>query len=360
MLLVLAGICSLSCGQTHTVVASKPLTIKSTRNALEFSQRRISATAPEMSWSKSEDSADFRAWQNTARSKFLKTLNYEPHSMTDFRVEILQTEKFPKFTRQEVEYHLEPGFSTTAFVYSPKDISKAKGAVLLWHGHSHGGKKAVAGIPPFVQDKDQHRAAAHQLAEANFFVVAPEMRTFGDSGTYLHHVIASGSALMVGRSIVATYVADSVRTFDLIVRHYGFRPDQVGVAGLSLGAQIAMFHAAIDERVSTVVVQGFLSSYRGRFLTSQHDICQYVPGLIRWFDKSDIGLMIAPRAALYVSGEKDQMFPVSEAVSEFEKIFQGYSLSDSQTRVLLEKHQGAHSWQHTAAVNWFGKHLDRR
>ena len=123
---------------------------------------------------------------------------------------------------------------------------------------------------------------------------------------------------MVGRSIVATYVADSVRTFDLIVRHYGFRPDQVGVAGLSLGAQIAMFHAAIDERVC---------GRRARFFelieavsNQSHDICQYVPGLIRWFDKSDIGLMIAPRAALYVSGEKDQMFPVI-AVSEFEKIF---------------------------------------
>ena len=120
-----------------------------------------------------------------------------------------------------------------------------------------------------------------------------------------------------------------------------------------------MFHAAMDERVAAVVVQGFLSSYRGRFLTSQHDICQYVPGLIRWFDKADIGLMIAPRAALYVSGEKDQMFPVAEAISEFESIFRGYSLSNSQTRALLERHQGAHSWQHKAALQWFNKHLEQ-
>jgi len=358
-MLLIAVILPLSCSHPKTPNSATRSPSVVTRNALQFSQESISATTPELSWNKSAKTTDFRNWQKNARTKFLEVLNYEAHVMTDFRVEVLQTVQFKDFVRQEISYQLEPGFKTTAFVYRPKDVSKTQGAILLWHGHSHGGKKAVAGIPPFVQEKDQHRAAAHQLAQANYFVVAPDMRTFGDSGVYLQHVIASGSALMTGRSIVATYIADSVRTFDLIVRHYGFRANQVGVAGLSLGAQVAMFHAAMDERVAAVVVQGFLSSYRGRFLTSQHDICQYVPGLIRWFDKADIGLMIAPRAALYVSGEKDQMFPVSEAISEFENIFRGYSLSNSQTSALLERHNGAHSWQHKAALQWFNKHLEK-
>ena len=114
---------------------------------------------------------------------------------------------------------------------------------------------AVAGIPPFVQEQRSARAAAHQLAEANFFVVAPDMRTFGDSGVYLQHVIASGS-VDDGSQFVATYIADSVRTFDLIVRHYGFCPNQVGVAGLSLGAQVAMFHAAMTSELLQSLCRG--------------------------------------------------------------------------------------------------------
>ena len=82
-----------------------------TRNALQFSQASISATTPVLSWNNSGKVTDFRSWQRAARTKFLEVLNYEAHAVTDFRVEVLGTVQFNNFVRQEISYHLEPGFN---------------------------------------------------------------------------------------------------------------------------------------------------------------------------------------------------------------------------------------------------------
>jgi dienelactone hydrolase len=325
------------------------------RNALEFStQRYRQESAAALSF---RSVSQLQEWQSQSRTVLAKALGYRAHVPSPFDVKILAKQSFDSYERLEIEYQIEAGFRASAFVYRPTAPRKTRGAVIVWHGHSHGAKDAVAGIAPYLESKDQHRAAARRLAEQSYFVVAPELRTFGRTGNYHEHVILTGTMLMHGTTLIGTLVADSVRTVELLNRHYGFAPNQIAVTGLGLGGQVAMFHGALEQAVGVVVVQGFLSSYKGVFLKSQHDICQYVPGLAAVLDKSDIGMLIAPRAALYVNGHDDQMFPVSEANAAIAKILDAYVLYDAPSHLLLHRYAGHTGWSHDATVDWLSKHL---
>jgi|ECHnycMinimDraft_1075156.scaffolds.fasta_scaffold00169_16 hypothetical protein len=81
--------------------------------------------------------------------------------------------------------------------------------------------------------------------------------------------------------------------------------------GFSEGGRRAAYLAAMDDRVRATVVSGYFSSLPTVIASwenlSKWDICNYVPGLLRYADLIDILALISPRPLLIQIGTQDPL-----------------------------------------------------
>ncbi len=153
---------------------------------------------------------------------------------------------------------------------------------------------------------------------------------------------------------------DLMRCVDFLTSLEEVDPRRIGCLGNSLGGEMVMWLAAMDERVKATVSSGFLTKMDQ--LETNHCMCWKIPGLRELVDFSDIYSLIAPRALLCQNGLKEppSQFPVSiarEAVKEVELIYRDF---EQPTNVALVAHEGGHEIHLPSLLMFFEKHLDRR
>ena len=80
---------------------------------------------------------------------------------------------------------------------------------------------------------------------------------------------------------------------------------------------MALFLAALDERVAAAVVSGYFSSW-----VEAHkmpwNMCgsQVLPGMLGQLEHVDLGALVSPRPLLIESGTGDDLFPSTVAAAE--------------------------------------------
>ena len=83
---------------------------------------------------------------------------------------------------------------------------------------------------------------------------------------------------------------------------------QIGIAGHSYGGNVALFAAALDERIKYCCVSGAACSYRYKLA---HDVglemALVIPGFAQHFDLDDLMKCVAPRPLFIVSSEDDAL-----------------------------------------------------
>lgn len=301
----------------------------------------------------------FERWRPTGE-RVIRALLQVPSTTVAPDVRRLGLEQLDGYRREKIDYLVEPGLRIPAFLFVPDGRTGPGPAVVLWHGHSHGGKNALAGIAPQTAQADLHQAAAVKAVQAGLVVLAPDIRMFGETGSWYDHQRLSGSMLLFGKVALGLFVADAIRAVDVLGAEVTVDPDRIGTGGMSLGGEIALFLGALDHRVRAVVVQGFLSSFRGTLMNRVHDICQYVPGLGVEIDFADVAMLIAPRPLLFVIGRRDPVFPLNDANRAYFSIRRGFELVGAPSSVLLHRHGGAHSWHSPPAIDWWLARLKAR
>ena len=69
----------------------------------------------------------------------------------------------------------------------------------------------------------------------------------------------------------------------------------------------------------------------------KHCTCNYVPGIMKYFDMGDLAGMTAPRPLVIVGGAKDPIFPIDSANREFavaEKLYAAAGVPDKVRHVV--------------------------
>jgi len=325
------------------------------KSALKFSTTKFRSVKPLYSMPQNAEAKTFLEWQSRTQEIFKDTLKIPVKSTASLSVKILEKETSERFLRQKIAYTLEAGFRIHAYLYLPKDKQAPRPAILIWHGHSDGGKEAVAGNPPFIESKDLHRAAAAKLASNGYVVLAPDLRSFGESGSWYEHRILCGTMLIHGQNLVGQMIADGMRGIDVLSEHPQVDSKKIAVGGLGIGAQIAVYQAIVDPRVKAVIAQAFLMNFKHAFLRSQHDVCQYIPSLAKNLDLPDIAALLAPRATLYVNGHNDHMFPMNDVNFAYDQVYKVYTSLGAAESVLLHRHPYANYWVHDATLTWLEK-----
>ena len=118
--------------------------------------------------------------------------------------------------------------------------------------------------------------------------------------------------LWFGRTLWGMFVRDDQIALDYLSSFPRVDPTKIGVTGISMGSTRAWWLAAVDDRVAAVVGVACLTRYENLLRHGQlrqHGTYYFVNGLLKHFDSEAVVSLIAPRPALFLTGELDAGSP---------------------------------------------------
>jgi dienelactone hydrolase len=242
-------------------------------------------------------------------------------------VQIVQTEKLPKVTRQKITYAAGKGDRVPAYLLIPNELRGRAPAMLCLHG-TDGSRGRTAGLGP-----DYPRYAL-ELAERGYVTIAPDYPLLGENQTD-PAALGYASGTMKG-------IWDHLRAIDLLQSLPQVDGQRIGCVGVSLGGHNSLFAGVMDPRIKVIVTSsGFdsFADYRGGNLSGW---CQtrYMPRIETVygkdprkvpFDFPEVLAAIAPRYLYIHAPQSDNNFrleSVQRCVQAAAKVYALYGLSD--------------------------------
>ena len=293
--------CACACG---AVVADAP-----SKRALRFR-----ASTPQ----------EAREWQREAREKLFALLmgGRQPAKVPlDPQVISRVEPKFPSYVLTEFSFQSLPGRRVHGWMATPTKPKGKVGGVLAIHGHGGPGKRVVEG--------DNGYWYGRHLAEMGYVVVAPDIGK---------HDPPHDNWTMMGE-----WVWDCLCAVDYLAGQPEVDPKRLAVIGISLGGELTMYTAALDERLKLADSSGWLCTVENMKLG--HCNCWTYPGLEESFDYPDIFACIAPRYLICENGEQEPErggFPVATAKKAFAEIREAYKVFGAPDRLQHDIHPGGH------------------
>ncbi len=255
--------------------------------------------------------------------------------------------KVRKFIRENTET-----LQARGFLFHPADTSKKYPAVVIFHGHGKG-------VHNTSITRDAYELA-EELAKNNFVTFTFSFKDIEKSMGFKNHRIASRYLLLKGQPVMSAYIHAGIRALDYLTFLEFADRNALGVAGESRGGHVAVYVAALEKRVKSVVDAAYLGSYNELPSKPEKCVCNYIPGILEKYDFPAVASLIAPRAALYIIGKKDEQNSVANSKNLFNKIiYPEYEKYRQLDKLKLLIHDEGHEMLIKPAVEWFKKTLGR-
>jgi dienelactone hydrolase len=187
-------------------------------------------------------------------------------------VQVLQTERLDKVTRQKITYAASQGDRVPAYLLIPHGLQGRAPAVLCLHG-TGGPRGRTAGLGP-----DYPRYTL-ELAERGYVTIAPDYPLLGENQTD-PAALGYASGTMKG-------IWDHMRAVDLLQSLPEVDAGRIGCCGLSLGGHNALFVGGFDPRIKVVVTSSGFDSFQDYMGGDLSGWCQtrYMPRIASVYDK---------------------------------------------------------------------------
>ena len=224
------------------------------------------------------------------------------------------------YWRETVEYAVEPGEAIKTYVLVPKNLSTPGPAVFAHHQHARQydlGKSEVVGL---AGDPDQAYGA--ELAERGYVVIAPDALAFEErnwsnpSGDAEYYELAT--RIVQGKTFLAKCLHDVSVALDYLETRPEVDAERVGFIGHSYGGKMAIWAAALDQRIKASVSNCGCVSFKSSLVRDtgiQMEFC--VPNILGLGDVEDIIRLIAPRALLLQGTMEDKWSRGAGALGEY-------------------------------------------
>lgn len=267
---------------------------------------------------------DFAEWQASARAKLGELLGMDTFKKCSDDMEIEWKHEEEGFTEYRLSFNTEKKFRALAHVLIPAGAQGPVPAIICLQGHSKGMHISL-GRPKYPGDENSinggDRDFARQAIKEGYAAFVLEQRGFGESGGDENgpkcHQPAAAAALL-GRTLIGERVWDVSRSIDIMEKYFPqIDMSRIAIMGNSGGGTATIYAAAMDERLAAAMPSCAFCGYKESIGVQLHCICNYVPGIMRWFDMGDLAGLIAPRPLVVVNGLKDEIFPIESAKAQF-------------------------------------------
>ena len=309
----------------------------------KFHEKLLEDAVPELRYT----GGDYKQWQSTARSR-LRTLLGLPQRAAGNSIQIAYQKTGEDYTETRLVFESEPGFFAPMHVLIPTRGTPPYETVFCLQGHSMGAHISL-GRPKYERDAESiagDRDFAVQAVRKGYAAIVTEQRGFGelggtDKGPDCHQ--SSVSAILFGRTLLGERVFDVSRAIDVATEHFPeIDPGRIGIMGNSGGGTVTIYAAAADERIYKAMPSCSFCGYGESIGKIHHCICNYIPGIIKYFDMSDLVGLIAPRPVVIVNGLEDGIFPVESVRREYRHVQALYAAAGAPERCALVVGAGGH------------------
>lgn len=215
--------------------------------------------------------------------------------------------------------------------------------VLYCHAH---GNNYVIGKQELLDGRPALREGpyAAALVERGIAALAIDLPCFGDRACHGESAL-SKALLWQGDTLFGTMLRELASAVDYLDCRADMDTSRLAVYGISMGATLSWWLAALDERVKAVAQVCCLADLRTLVEHGAHDehgIYMTVPGLLGRCSTADIASLIVPRAHLCALGELDSLTPplaVSAVVEPLEQAYRRAGAADAW-KLLIEPQSG--------------------
>ena len=270
---------------------------------------------------------DLDAWRRALKRKLGKLLGDTPRERVPLRPKTIWHRQHPLGTIEKVVFTSEANADLPAYVCLPAGSAPPYTFAIALQGHSTGMHNSI-GVA--FDDETQtievagDRDFALGCMRNGIAALCIEQRAFGEREERLQEVhsserceTAAVHALMLGRTLLGERVYDVDRAIDYILSRGDAHPRRIGVMGNSGGGTTSLFAAAMLPRLAFAMPSGYFCTFKDSIMAMHHCVCNYVPGLLKIAEMSDIAGLIAPRPVVMVSGLEDPIFPIAGARRAF-------------------------------------------
>ena len=306
-----------------------------------------------------KDGEDFAEWQKKARAKLCELLGFDNmKKAADDKFTLEYNVKTDEYTEYRFTLQSEEGYIFPVVMRVPNDIKGKMPVMLTLQGHSTGMHISL-GKPIFAKDEksisEGDRDFVVRTLKEGCIGVAIEQRNFGEcggnavSGAPECH-ISTMNAIMLGKTTIGERVLDTMCVIDALIKYFDFiDTNKIMLMGNSGGGTATFYAAAIDERISLAMPSCAVCTYKHSIAAIKHCVCNFVPGIAKYFDMGDISGLIAPRKLVIVNGKNDDIFPdegVRETYKETKRLYKAAGAPDNCALVTGE---GGHRFYADAA-----------
>jgi len=282
----------------------------------EHHRHLMSQSVPSLSYA----GGDVLPWQQRLRRKLRQLVGDMPARRVPLAPRQVWRREHPLGMIEKVVFTSEPHVDVPAYICLPKNRRPPYTFMICLQGHSTGMHNSIAvqrehELKPHKVEGDRdfalgcmHRGIAALCIEQRAFGERREQKQKSVSSHGCHD--ATMQALMLGRTLIGERVYDVDRAIDYLGQRGDADMRRIGVMGNSGGGTISVFAAALLPRISFAMPSCYFCTFQDSIMSICHCADNYIPGLLKYAEMSDIMGLFAPKPLVIVAGEEDPIFPI--------------------------------------------------
>lgn len=286
-----------------------------------------------------------KKWQAKLRRKLKELVGDFPDKCVPLNVRSIWKKKHNLGMIEKIVFTSEPYADVSCYVCIPHDAEPPYTFFICVQGHSTGMHNSIA-IDQETEKKKidipGDRDFALGCMRRGIAALCIEQRSFGERKEKVQKAVADHGchdatmhALLLGRTLIGERVYDVDRGIDYLASRGDVNMKKVGVMGNSGGGTISLFSAALLPRLEFAMPSCYFCTFRDSIMSIYHCMDNYIPGIYKYAEMSDVMGLFAPKPVVIVAGKTDEIFPISGVRKEFKKLKRIYRTARAEKNCRL-------------------------
>lgn len=221
------------------------------------------------------------------------------------------------------------------FLTRPPGTGSLRPAIL--YAHAHGGRYEI-GADELVDGRPALLGPPGPvLAKHGFVTLCIDMPTFGERATVTESA-ATKAALWYGRTLFGQMLGEQMAALAWLSSLSDVDPDRIGMTGISMGATLCYFLAALDKRIAATAHLCCYADFASLIETGAHDLHGHyltIPGLLTETSTGEIAGLVAPRPQLICLGRDDPLTPPQAVERAYAETRAAYRAAEAEDALSL-------------------------
>lgn len=295
---------------------------------------------PALTFEKNKD-RDLYEWREEVRKAFAEVIR-KPEKTLSSPAIIEYEKEHEDYHEIRFQFESEPSYFVPGHYLYPKNLTHKVPVIICLQGHSPGMHISLGRFRSEEEEKDDQgdRNFALQAVERGFAALIIEQRNFGEcSGPENFrrggcHIPAM-QAILLGRTTIGERALDVSRAIDIAADMPFADTDRIGIMGNSGGGTATYYASCTEDRIKALMPSCAFCTVEDSIFSISHCQCNFMPGMLKYFEMADLAVLLAPRPLVVVYGKKDNIFPEHGVLKAYEVAKEIYKKFGAEDKIRL-------------------------